>query len=245
MCSSPAPVCTGLKGGCSPGLGSGSPDGHCIPCDGDTQPASHVPKHRLCPCQMNPPCSQLCLFPLRELPQGRPSVAGAEEAGQLPLPCLCSPLVPWSLSLLFLGGICARFLWRQAAALYPTLEQATGSFPPTSMAELQLSEPEASSPSQPVSLTNPLGSRALTHLFASVISVCWAHPSCPPLSQQGTLTIGGEEVTLEYTLCPEFWRCKRVSMQPESCTVLPLLVFMAVAAERALNFCSMAENPQE
>lgn len=28
-------------------------------------------------------------------------------------------------------------------------------------------------------------------------------------ANQGTLTIGGEEVTLEYTLCPEFWRCKR------------------------------------
>lgn len=54
----------------------------------------------------------------------------------------------------------------------PTLEQAIGSFPPTSMAELQLTEPEASSPSQPVPLVNPLGSRALTPLFASVISVC-------------------------------------------------------------------------
>lgn len=111
------------------------------------------------------------------------------------------------------------------------------------MAELQLTEPEASSPSQPVSLVNPLGSRALTPLFASVISVCWVHVSYTPLSQQGTLSIGGEEVTLEYTLCPEFWRCKRVSMQPESCIVLPLLVFMAVAAERALNSCSVAENP--
>ncbi|XP_072790965.1 RNA-binding protein 6 isoform X3 [Taeniopygia guttata] len=28
-------------------------------------------------------------------------------------------------------------------------------------------------------------------------------------ANQGTLTIGGKEVTLEYTPCPEFWRCKR------------------------------------
>uniref|UniRef100_K7G3D7 RNA binding motif protein 6 n=1 Tax=Pelodiscus sinensis TaxID=13735 RepID=K7G3D7_PELSI len=27
---------------------------------------------------------------------------------------------------------------------------------------------------------------------------------------QGTLVIGGKDVTLEYTPCPEFWRCKRV-----------------------------------
>ncbi|NXW53541.1 RBM6 protein, partial [Eurystomus gularis] len=43
----------------------------------------------------------------------------------------------------------------------------------------------------------------------------WAHSSFPPLSQQGTLSIGGKEVTLEYTPCPEFWRCKRCKV----CTV--------------------------
>ncbi|NXR77646.1 RBM6 protein, partial [Pycnonotus jocosus] len=42
-----------------------------------------------------------------------------------------------------------------------------------------------------------------------------AHLSFTPLSQQGTLTIGGKEVTLEYTPCPEFWRCKRCKV----CTV--------------------------
>lgn len=78
------------------------------------RPASRVPERRLCPCQTNPPCSHLCLFPLRKLPRGQPGVAGVEEAGQLPLPSLISPLVPWSL---FLGGICAWFLWCQAAAL--------------------------------------------------------------------------------------------------------------------------------
>ncbi|NXB35058.1 RBM6 protein, partial [Eulacestoma nigropectus] len=45
--------------------------------------------------------------------------------------------------------------------------------------------------------------------------VCWARSSFTPLSQQGTLTIGGKEVTLEYTPCPEFWRCKRCKV----CTV--------------------------
>ncbi|XP_005422465.1 RNA-binding protein 6 isoform X1 [Geospiza fortis] len=34
-------------------------------------------------------------------------------------------------------------------------------------------------------------------------------------ANQGTLTIGGKEVTLEYTPCPEFWRCKRCKV----CTV--------------------------
>ncbi|NXD95366.1 RBM6 protein, partial [Chaetorhynchus papuensis] len=50
---------------------------------------------------------------------------------------------------------------------------------------------------------------------ASLTRVCWARSSFPPLSQQGTLTIGGKEVTLEYTPCPEFWRCKRCKV----CTV--------------------------
>ncbi|NXB81424.1 RBM6 protein, partial [Donacobius atricapilla] len=45
--------------------------------------------------------------------------------------------------------------------------------------------------------------------------VCWVRLSFTPLSQQGTLTIGGKEVTLEYTPCPEFWRCKRCKV----CTV--------------------------
>ncbi|NWY97592.1 RBM6 protein, partial [Loxia curvirostra] len=45
--------------------------------------------------------------------------------------------------------------------------------------------------------------------YSSVTCVCWARWSFIPLSQQGTLTIGGKEVTLEYTPCPEFWRCKR------------------------------------
>ncbi|NXR05081.1 RBM6 protein, partial [Sagittarius serpentarius] len=49
----------------------------------------------------------------------------------------------------------------------------------------------------------------------SNLCVCWAHSSSPPLSQQGTLSIGGKEVTLEYTPCPEFWRCKRCKV----CTV--------------------------
>ncbi|NWJ05916.1 RBM6 protein, partial [Crypturellus undulatus] len=43
-------------------------------------------------------------------------------------------------------------------------------------------------------------------------------PAClslTPLSLQGTLSIGGKEVTLEYTPCPEFWRCKRCKV----CTV--------------------------
>ncbi|NXO49702.1 RBM6 protein, partial [Aramus guarauna] len=48
-----------------------------------------------------------------------------------------------------------------------------------------------------------------------LIRVCWAHSSFTPLSQQGTLSIGGKEVTLEYTPCPEFWRCKRCKV----CTV--------------------------
>ncbi|KAF2978474.1 hypothetical protein EK904_003900, partial [Melospiza melodia maxima] len=48
-----------------------------------------------------------------------------------------------------------------------------------------------------------------------VTCVCWARWSLTPLSQQGTLTIGGKEVTLEYTPCPEFWRCKRCKV----CTV--------------------------
>ncbi|KFP04844.1 RNA-binding protein 6 [Calypte anna] len=43
----------------------------------------------------------------------------------------------------------------------------------------------------------------------------WAHLSFTPLSPQGTLSIGGKEVTLEYTPCPEFWRCKRCKV----CTV--------------------------
>ncbi|KFO90116.1 RNA-binding protein 6 [Buceros rhinoceros silvestris] len=47
------------------------------------------------------------------------------------------------------------------------------------------------------------------------ICMCWAHSSFTPLSQQGTLSIGGKEVTLEYTPCPEFWRCKRCKV----CTV--------------------------
>ncbi|KFQ03137.1 RNA-binding protein 6, partial [Leptosomus discolor] len=47
------------------------------------------------------------------------------------------------------------------------------------------------------------------------ICVCWALSSFTPLSQQGTLSIGGKEVTLEYTPCPEFWRCKRCKV----CTV--------------------------
>ncbi|KFQ36822.1 RNA-binding protein 6, partial [Merops nubicus] len=51
--------------------------------------------------------------------------------------------------------------------------------------------------------------------YSSAICVCWAHSSFPPLSQQGTLSIGGKEVTLEYTPCPEFWRCKRCKV----CTV--------------------------
>ncbi|XP_039403741.1 RNA-binding protein 6 isoform X1 [Mauremys reevesii] len=34
-------------------------------------------------------------------------------------------------------------------------------------------------------------------------------------ANQGTLVIGGKEVTLEYTPCPEFWRCKRCKV----CTV--------------------------
>ncbi|NXC49348.1 RBM6 protein, partial [Penelope pileata] len=48
-----------------------------------------------------------------------------------------------------------------------------------------------------------------------VTFVCWAQLSFTPLSQQGTLSIGGKEVTLEYTPCPEFWRCKRCKV----CTV--------------------------
>ncbi|NXB53565.1 RBM6 protein, partial [Leucopsar rothschildi] len=51
--------------------------------------------------------------------------------------------------------------------------------------------------------------------YSSVTYVCWARSSFAPLSQQGTLTIGGKEVTLEYTPCPEFWRCKRCKV----CTV--------------------------
>ncbi|NWW69881.1 RBM6 protein, partial [Climacteris rufus] len=51
--------------------------------------------------------------------------------------------------------------------------------------------------------------------YSSVICMCWARLSLTPLSQQGTLTIGGKEVTLEYTPCPEFWRCKRCKV----CTV--------------------------
>ncbi|KAF1664587.1 RNA-binding protein 6, partial [Aptenodytes patagonicus] len=51
--------------------------------------------------------------------------------------------------------------------------------------------------------------------YSSVSCVCWAHSSFTPLSQQGTLSIGGKEVTLEYTPCPEFWRCKRCKV----CTV--------------------------
>ncbi|NXN84832.1 RBM6 protein, partial [Bombycilla garrulus] len=51
--------------------------------------------------------------------------------------------------------------------------------------------------------------------YSSVTCVCWARSSFAPLSQQGTLTIGGKEVTLEYTPCPEFWRCKRCKV----CTV--------------------------
>ncbi|NXA97104.1 RBM6 protein, partial [Melanocharis versteri] len=51
--------------------------------------------------------------------------------------------------------------------------------------------------------------------YSSVTRVCWARSSFTPLSQQGTLTIGGKEVTLEYTPCPEFWRCKRCKV----CTV--------------------------
>ncbi|NXF08107.1 RBM6 protein, partial [Smithornis capensis] len=51
--------------------------------------------------------------------------------------------------------------------------------------------------------------------YSSVICVCWACLSFTPLSQQGTLSIGGKEVTLEYTPCPEFWRCKRCKV----CTV--------------------------
>ncbi|NWT86682.1 RBM6 protein, partial [Lanius ludovicianus] len=51
--------------------------------------------------------------------------------------------------------------------------------------------------------------------YSSVTCVCWARSSFPSLSQQGTLTIGGKEVTLEYTPCPEFWRCKRCKV----CTV--------------------------
>ncbi|NWY37394.1 RBM6 protein, partial [Sylvia atricapilla] len=51
--------------------------------------------------------------------------------------------------------------------------------------------------------------------YSSVTCMCWAHLSFTPLSQQGTLTIGGKEVTLEYTPCPEFWRCKRCKV----CTV--------------------------
>ncbi|KFQ81217.1 RNA-binding protein 6, partial [Phaethon lepturus] len=51
--------------------------------------------------------------------------------------------------------------------------------------------------------------------YSSVIFLCWAHSSFTPLSQQGTLSIGGKEVTLEYTPCPEFWRCKRCKV----CTV--------------------------
>ncbi|NWY05452.1 RBM6 protein, partial [Nothoprocta ornata] len=42
-----------------------------------------------------------------------------------------------------------------------------------------------------------------------------ARSSLTPLSLQGTLSIGGKEVTLEYTPCPEFWRCKRCKV----CTV--------------------------
>ncbi|NXG60675.1 RBM6 protein, partial [Hemiprocne comata] len=51
--------------------------------------------------------------------------------------------------------------------------------------------------------------------YSSVTGVCWARPSLTPLSPQGTLSIGGKEVTLEYTPCPEFWRCKRCKV----CTV--------------------------
>ncbi|NXI47215.1 RBM6 protein, partial [Galbula dea] len=51
--------------------------------------------------------------------------------------------------------------------------------------------------------------------YSSAICMLWARWSCPPLSQQGTLSIGGKEVTLEYTPCPEFWRCKRCKV----CTV--------------------------
>ncbi|KGL84705.1 RNA-binding protein 6 [Tinamus guttatus] len=56
---------------------------------------------------------------------------------------------------------------------------------------------------------------ALTPSFAFDTSVCRARRSLSALSLQGTLSIGGKEVTLEYTPCPEFWRCKRCKV----CTV--------------------------
>ncbi|NXV74585.1 RBM6 protein, partial [Atlantisia rogersi] len=72
--------------------------------------------------------------------------------------------------------------------------------------------------------------------------VCWAPSSFPPLSQQGTLSIGGKEVTLEYTPCPEFWRCKRCKVctvgYRSSCSYCKLprdVLFSSLTAETKLE----------
>ncbi|KAJ7424748.1 RNA-binding protein 6 [Willisornis vidua] len=44
---------------------------------------------------------------------------------------------------------------------------------------------------------------------------CMWRPGVEYTLRMGTLSIGGKEVTLEYTPCPEFWRCKRCKV----CTV--------------------------
>lgn len=119
----------------------------------------------------------------------------------------------------------------------PVLEQGTGSFPSTSMAKLQLPELGDFLPLSPCFPCETFRNQSFNpFLCLWVIYVCWAHSSFTPLSQQGTLSIGGKEVTLEYTPCPEFWRCKRVSIQSESCVVLPLLALMVVAAERSVKY---------
>lgn len=90
------------------------------------------------------------------------------------------------------------------------------------MTELQLTELGDFLPFSPCSTCKTFRNQSFNpFLCLWVICVCWAHSSFTPLSQQGTLSIGGKEVTLEYTPCPEFWRCKRVSMWWELCCASP------------------------
>lgn len=178
-------------------------------------------------------------------------VAGVKEVSSCPFPA-CGQKRVKAVSL-WCSGYSVSALpgrWQCVFCLVPPelilsfvapCQSRTGIFPPTSMAKLQLTQPGDFLPLSPFFTHETFRNQSFNPFpCLCTICVCWARSSFTPLSQQGTLSIGGKEVTLEYTPCPEFWRCKRVSMSPESRVVLlPLLAPMAVDAERSVS-CSLS-----
>ncbi|NXU77581.1 RBM6 protein, partial [Oreotrochilus melanogaster] len=87
----------------------------------------------------------------------------------------------------------------------------------------------------------PVKDLRLKDYSSGITCLRWAHLSFTPLSPQGTLSIGGKEVTLEYTPCPEFWRCKRCKVctvgYRSSCSYckLPRDVHLSLIAETKLE----------